>query len=936
MPPKLQRPSLLRQLLQPSSGVLGHLSTPPLLGRPCASQSFPLPSHPHPHPHPRPCPRPRPNFRPGFQPHFYSPLWPYGHQACNPRPQSAVPVLSRRALSFASEAPPKLRQVAGLLSWRSLGNTGSATSGAGVLPCQQGVHIHAPGLSAWGPLRHSHGGRGDAAAVDVGLGLTSESTLRAESNVSAEKQSSAGVSSFWEQVRALVQGGRWQDLAAAAKHAASSARTRGSGAWMCARDAHMWRLVMTSVARAGDRDAAVRILAGLLIAPGLACSPAGAASCPLSDPSARALLDSFLCEWTRTQPHRLEEGWLTAMEAKEKLGVAPGPSAYNLYVAALLRRGQARKGATWHLAGDATRGFAEEQRVVNGAMALLAELPVSGERPHRHAFFLLLHHFYDACALEGLGRAQQLLDEMMAEGVPCRLPTYSALLRAYCKSGNMGAALALLARMQANDVAPDCATFTILIHGCAVARDLPLGLQLLANMQTHGIKPTPRLWAAIVALRVKCDDLDAALQMVEDLENQGLQLDGQVVSSLVVGLGRQKRADEALALFTRFCQRGGHPQPHATHSILSGLGERGETERMIELYHATKGLGANTAKGAAATTATSAAKLATDTTLVSTSDSSSSINNSSRGSSSGGGASRCEEVEKGRKEEEEEEEVQQQQQQRRRLLWGRWREQESVRAQTVVRLCMRARRLDQALAFLSGIKADGVVNVATLFDRLLLDIAQGGQADPRGASWLCVCHGFQVIRHMRQVGVSPSRLGLECLLDACAATADVPGALAIVREMEAESLTPNIFTRFRLFQVALAANDADLAISTLRHMALTDVRDADIRVMLLRSMKPYYLAAAQSATSDSAPETLPAVRRALDDVLASVGRDRAIGGGMLCTRPHGGPSSSAKDFAKQFRLEARLVVRESITCTSWHRLHIGKPASTSAAPIGEF
>jgi len=63
--------------------------------------------------------------------------------------------------------------------------------------------------------------------------------------------------------------------------------------------------------------------------------------------------------------------------------------------------------------------------------------------------------------------------------------------------------------------------------------------------------------------------------------------------------------------------------------------------------------------------------------------------------------------------------------------------------------------------------------------------------------WLDIEDGFAVVGAMRELGLQPSRMALEALLDGCAAMNDSEQAQRVVREMEREGLSLNIFSMIR-------------------------------------------------------------------------------------------------------------------------------------------
>lgn len=71
----------------------------------------------------------------------------------------------------------------------------------------------------------------------------------------------------------------------------------------------------------------------------------------------------------------------------------------------------------------------------------------------------------------------------------------------------------------------------------------------------------------------------------------------------------------------------------------------------------------------------------------------------------------------------------------------------------------------------------------------------------------------------------------------------------------------------RLFRAYVAGEDEERALSLLDQMATLDLQDPDVRLLLLQTLQPHYVAAADSPEAAEALETLPRVRRKVDELL---------------------------------------------------------------------
>lgn len=71
----------------------------------------------------------------------------------------------------------------------------------------------------------------------------------------------------------------------------------------------------------------------------------------------------------------------------------------------------------------------------------------------------------------------------------------------------------------------------------------------------------------------------------------------------------------------------------------------------------------------------------------------------------------------------------------------------------------------------------------------------------------------------------------------------------------------------RLFRAYVAGEDEERALALLDEMPLSDLGDPDVRILLLQTLQPHYVAAADSPEAAQAPETLPRVRHRVDELI---------------------------------------------------------------------
>lgn len=70
-----------------------------------------------------------------------------------------------------------------------------------------------------------------------------------------------------------------------------------------------------------------------------------------------------------------------------------------------------------------------------------------------------------------------------------------------------------------------------------------------------------------------------------------------------------------------------------------------------------------------------------------------------------------------------------------------------------------------------------------------------------------------------------------------------------------------------MFRAYVAGEDEERALDLLHHMTAEDLKDSDVRLLLVQTLQPHYVAAADSPIAAEASETLPSLRKKLDELL---------------------------------------------------------------------
>jgi len=176
----------------------------------------------------------------------------------------------------------------------------------------------------------------------------------------------------------------------------------------------------------------------------------------------------------------------------------------------------------------------------------------------------------DACARCGrMDQMPHIQEEMEKLGVRPNLITYSAMLKGYCRMGDVQTGFTILRRMKEQSSArPDEIMYNTLLDGCVRGNLVEEGLKLLEEMQHEGVTPSNYTLSILVKLLNRSRNLDGAFAIVENLSNKhGFKPNVHVYTNLILACLSRRSLGRAMQTLERMCQE--HVWPDARlYSIL--------------------------------------------------------------------------------------------------------------------------------------------------------------------------------------------------------------------------------------------------------------------------------------------------------------------------------------------------------------------------------
>merc|ERR1719321_2013640 len=222
------------------------------------------------------------------------------------------------------------------------------------------------------------------------------------------------------------------------------------------------------------------------------------------------------------------------------------------------------------------KGFAREKK-------LQRVWAVHGEMVQRKVEISVVsfNTILDACARCGrMDQMPQIQEQMEKLGVRPNLITYSAMLKGYCRMGDVQTGFTILRRMKEESSArPDEIVYNTLLDGCVRGNLVSEGLKLLEEMQKEGVKPSNYTLSILVKLMNRSRNLHGAFAIVEEIaQKHHIRPNVHVYTNLIQACVSKRALERAMqtlermatervqldgrtyTILVRGCLQGGRPE----------------------------------------------------------------------------------------------------------------------------------------------------------------------------------------------------------------------------------------------------------------------------------------------------------------------------------------------------------------------------------------
>ncbi|XP_047339105.1 pentatricopeptide repeat-containing protein At1g52620 isoform X1 [Impatiens glandulifera] len=186
-------------------------------------------------------------------------------------------------------------------------------------------------------------------------------------------------------------------------------------------------------------------------------------------------------------------------------------------------------------------GFCKKGRL-STARELLVEMIDRNVRPDSNVYATLIDGFVRNNEIEG---AKQIFENDLDPDVAC----YNAMIKGFCKLGQLEEAVIYVRRMEKAGKAPDEYTFSTLIDGFVKHNDFKSAFKTIREMVTKKFKPGVIIYTSLINGYCRLGDTERAKELFNEMSSDGLVPNTVTYTAIISGFCKHGKLEEAASFF---------------------------------------------------------------------------------------------------------------------------------------------------------------------------------------------------------------------------------------------------------------------------------------------------------------------------------------------------------------------------------------------------
>ncbi|KAF3443222.1 hypothetical protein FNV43_RR12904 [Rhamnella rubrinervis] len=183
---------------------------------------------------------------------------------------------------------------------------------------------------------------------------------------------------------------------------------------------------------------------------------------------------------------------------------------------------------------------------------------------------------------------KKVLLEMEEKGFPPNLDTYNMVIHGLCGAGHVDEAVEIKRSMIEQGLVPDNYTYSTLVNGYCMGKRLEDAKLVLWEMFDAGMKPDGVSYNSLIDGFIKHGNVEEALKMKSKMVSHFIEMDLNVQNTLLNGVCKAGMMENAREIVTEMINTGANPDSRTYNLLIEGYYRKHDMVRAFQMLDEMK------------------------------------------------------------------------------------------------------------------------------------------------------------------------------------------------------------------------------------------------------------------------------------------------------------------------------------------------------------
>ncbi|GLU14878.1 hypothetical protein SLE2022_314190 [Rubroshorea leprosula] len=223
------------------------------------------------------------------------------------------------------------------------------------------------------------------------------------------------------------------------------------------------------------------------------------------------------------------------------------------------------------------------------ALKLYTKASSYGVQPDSRTSSIMIRCY---CKKNDVDEARRVLDDMLQNGYPPNVATFTDLINLFCKTGKLKAAFEVFELMGVG-IEPTVQTYNCLLKGLCYVGKVEKAYEMLMGIKKGSglMKPDIYSYTAVMDGFCKVGRSDEAMELLEEALKMGLEPSPVTFNALFSGYTKEGRPEMGFHVLKLMKERNCTPDRISYSTLLNGLLKWGKIKAAFRVYEEMVGIG---------------------------------------------------------------------------------------------------------------------------------------------------------------------------------------------------------------------------------------------------------------------------------------------------------------------------------------------------------